>query len=428
MPIQKDPQHDAEVKRLLAPSPAPVQAPAPIPVAPPAPAPEVRRAEPVGPAAPKLQVDMSVLNQWNDAPTGGATTAPPVAAPVAGPVAAPVAPPVAVPVGPEEEKEPPRLDRSLVTRSLGKGSKGDQVEALQHFLGIEGDAADGIYGSGTAGKVAEWQKANGLPATGRVDPQTVAAMRGDKYIYGYSMNHDPEKFVPKYAMTAYHESNDMRNSADPYATGAITHPDRKTDPGGKTYGTYQFESYTYPGGDSAGEKKVAGSTVARFANWEGNPYAKQFQEVIAKHGIGSAEFDALWTKLSTTQNQGFGGAQERFLEHDKEDEVHAMFDKLGASPEARKDPRLFDLLMGTTNQIGNLANGVAADVAAQQKKNGKPFNADELGRAVIDDKIANVNRFFASSKQATKDGVRARFNDERTVFEKKPDQPHTAES
>ena len=410
--------------------------------------PEVRRAVPVetntGNAA-------AAMNHWADTPPAAATVAPVVAAPSVAPVVAPstVAPAVApttaapavapaadstsapaavAPATPGQEHEPPRLDRKLVNTTLHNGSKGTQVEALQHYLGLEGKAADGAYGPGTAAKVKEYQVANGLPPTGYADAHTIAAMRGDPYIFGYNLNQDPNKFVPKYAMTAYHESNDMRNAVDPYATGAITHPDKKSDPGGKTYGTYQFESYTYRDGSDAGQKQVNGSTVSRFANWEGNPYEKQFQEVIAKHGVASPEFDALWSQLSTGQNKSFGMAQEHFLEHDKAAQVNAVLDKIGASPEARQDPRLFDLMIGTTNQLGGLAGGIATDVSAEQKANGKPFTADQIGRAVIDDKTAHVDKYFGSSKQATRDAVRERYADERTVFADKKLDPHAASS
>lgn len=431
MPVQQRPidRPDAFAESALPVGPvAPAQAPEP----------EVRRAEPVGPVGTQPAAAASVLDFWagdragpQQAPAAQAPIAAPVQAPVATPVQAPVAAPdqaaqPAQPVRPGQEEEPARLDRHAVTRSLGQGSKGDQVAAMQRFLGFDEEGADGKYGSGTANKVKEWQAAHGLPQTGRVDTRTLAAMRGDQHIFGYSNNHDPEKFVPKYAMTAYHESNDMRTAADPYATGCITNPDRGDDPGGKTYGTYQFESYTYADGD-AGKSKVDGSTVSRFARWKNNPYGKELQAVVAEHGVGSAEFDKIWKKLSAEHNREFGAAQETFLEVDKADKVKSLFDKMGASEEARKDPRLFDLMIGSANQLDSLTDGVAKSVGAQQKKHGQPFTADEIGRAVIDEKIASVDGFFKSSSSETRDGVRARFRDERSVFpEKKPEQQHAS--
>lgn len=399
---------------------SPAQGPAPAPAAAPQSTPT---AAPLGPVGSDPATAASVLSHWgSDAAPAQAPS--PAQVPASARAAALAA--TATTDAAKQGEEPTHLDRHLVTHALGVGANGDQVKALQRFLGIDENSADGKYGPGTAAKVKAWQKANGLPETGRVDAHTIAAMRGDPYIFGYSMGHDPTKFVPKYAMTAYHESNDMRSATDPYATGAITHPDKKTDPGGQTYGTYQFESYTYPNGTNAGKDKVSGSTVSRFANWKDNPYGAQLKAVIAKNGVGSAEFDALWKQLASEHNREFGQAQEGFLEYDKAAKVKAIFDELGASEEVRKDPRLVDLMIGTTNQLGGLADTIAKDVKAEQTKNGKPFSADQLARAVIDDKLDHVDTFFGSSKQATRDGVRDRYKDERTVFPEPKQADHTS--
>ena len=57
-------------------------------------------------------------------------------------------------------------------------------------------------------------------------------------------------------------------------------------------------------------------------------------------------------------------AQQAFLEHDVADRVAKLMDTAGASAEARKDPRLVDLMMGTVNQYFGLAGshiGAAAE-------------------------------------------------------------------
>ncbi len=311
-------------------------------------------------------------------------------------------------------EKPPTLDRAAVMRSLGRGKNGEDVAALQRFLGLKGDAADGDYGKGTAGKVREWQEKNGLDPTGSVGPRTIAAMRGDPYIYGYSMSHDPAKFVPKYPMTAYHESGIYRKTADPYAVGAITHPSKDQDAGGKTYGPYQFESYHYPDG-TKDKNHAHDSTLQRFVNWKDNPYGAKLKEVIEKKGIASADFDKLWGELSGSENKSFGQAQEQFLEIDVADRVKALMDAAGASETARKDPRLMDLMMGTVNQYRGLAKGHIASAAAAQTQAKRTFSADELALAIQDNKAANVESNFKSSPDAW-EGLRARIADERAVF------------
>ncbi|NCG20580.1 MAG: hypothetical protein GWP91_16345 [Rhodobacterales bacterium] len=335
----------------------------------------------------------------------------------AAPQQAPAAATTTAPASTEEaavEAKP----RVPIHRSLRPGRSGDDVRALQEKIGFKGDEVDGSFGSGTADKLKTWQKENGLAQSGVAGKETVAKMKGDECIYGYSFNHDPEKFAPKYPMTAYHESGIYRSADDPYAVGAITRPTKEQDMGGKTYGTYQFESYHYPDG-TKNKKHAGGSTIQRFTDWEDNPYGEALKGVVAKHGMASAAFDAAWKKLSGDKNKAFGGAQERFLEHDQNDAVQKLLKNAGASDEAKKDPRLFDLAMGTRNQYGGLATGHAAAAATAQKASGKTFSANELGTAIQTSKAANVTKNFKGSPKAWP-GIRDRISDEKAVFKDTP--------
>ncbi len=56
---------------------------------------------------------------------------------------------------------------------LKLGSKGEQVESLQIFLGLK---ADGSFGPKTEEAVKKWQKNNGLTADGIVGPKTISIM------------------------------------------------------------------------------------------------------------------------------------------------------------------------------------------------------------------------------------------------------------
>jgi len=56
---------------------------------------------------------------------------------------------------------------------LKVGSKGEDVKAVQEFLGL---GADGIFGKGTEQAVKDFQSLNGLTADGLVGKGTWAAM------------------------------------------------------------------------------------------------------------------------------------------------------------------------------------------------------------------------------------------------------------
>lgn len=380
------------------------------------------RTQPAGPA-PQVTApprgfgsNQDRLAQLRQAGTGGPQAATPqVATPqAAAPQAA--APQLAAPqvAGAGDTASAPTLDRTAVGRTLRKGRNGEDVKALQRFLGLEGEAVDGDYGPATAALVVAWQKAHALKESGAVDTATLAAMRGDALIYGYSTSHDPDKFAPKYPMTAYHESGIYRDKADPYAVGAITNPSQEDDDGGKTYGTYQFESYVYRDGS---QKKGAfeGSTLMRFVEWKDNPYGERLKAVVKEKGVASAAFDTLWSELTEKENKKFGTAQQRFLEVDVGGKVDAFLTAAGADATAMKDSRLRDLAMGTLNQYGGIASSHARAAAEAQAKAKRTFTADELGRAIQDHKADNVTSNFSRSPGA-QDGVKERIKDERAVF------------
>jgi peptidoglycan hydrolase-like protein with peptidoglycan-binding domain len=59
-------------------------------------------------------------------------------------------------------------------------TKGDQVSGWQEMLnqaGYSPGAVDGVFGPNTTSATQEFQKANGIPATGTVNAQTYEAMK-----------------------------------------------------------------------------------------------------------------------------------------------------------------------------------------------------------------------------------------------------------
>lgn len=63
--------------------------------------------------------------------------------------------------------------------ALGEGARGPRVDDLQILLGAAGYpvAVDGLYGPRTRAALARFQAAAGLTASGRADPETMAALR-----------------------------------------------------------------------------------------------------------------------------------------------------------------------------------------------------------------------------------------------------------
>lgn len=345
--------------------------------------------------------------------------------------------------------------------TLRTGATGSEVKRLQRFLGLE---ADGKFGGDTRSAVIKFQMEHGLEPDGVIGAATREALAGAenesdepdwareeapkapeeahapeeepvqmdpelKPVVGdgpdeahtptpkgelKSRWHDDDKFVPRYASTAYSESSIYRKESDPYAVGAISNPTRRQDLGGKTYGVYQFESSVYRDGSTRGRKAVAGSTASRFANWEGNPYGEEMRAVIAKHGMGSRQFDAMWKQLSADDNKAFGEVQQAFMELENKERMEKFFAGINASDTVREDARMQDLAMGTWNQYSGLTHGMMRHLAANNTEG--QLDADALGKMLQDYKRARVKSHFRSSPGAHK-GIYNRIARERAMFE-----------
>lgn len=230
-------------------------------------------------------------------------------------------------------------------------------------------------------------------------------------LYKRSPYHRDDLFVPAFGMAAYHESGVFRKPSDPYAAGAISRPRRRQDLGGKSYGTYQFQSSVYPDGSRSGNPQQ--STLGRFVNWPGNPFGAELKAAASRHGLASGGFDQAWQQLARQRNKDFGEAQQAFLLHERQQQVARFMDRARLSPEVRNDPRIVDMIMGTTNHVGGLADRAADHLAGLQR--GGSLSANEIGRALAEYKEARIASWFRSSPGAW-NGLRNRFQDERTMF------------
>ena len=81
-----------------------------------------------------------------------------------------------------EEAEIEFISPPILTRSLFRGSRGEDVRQLQEFLAQDSDIypegiITGYYGVGTEAAVKKWQAKNGIPAVGIVGRQTIAKFK-----------------------------------------------------------------------------------------------------------------------------------------------------------------------------------------------------------------------------------------------------------
>jgi len=311
-----------------------------------------------------------------------------------------------------------KIIQQLNQLKLSANAEGPSVQYLQHCLsGLGYDLEkSGKLDSASLNALNHYLKDQLLPTNTPIDFEVLSNLQSElsksESIYGRSNNHSVHKFIPEYPMTAYHESGQYRTKSDPYAVGAITNPTKKGDLGGKTYGTYQFESFVHSG-SKKNTKAAKGSTLMRFITWDKNPYGKELKAAADKHGLASSQFDAAWKEIAKNNNKPFGKMQEAFLLIDKMDDANAFMARAGISESVKKDPRIVDLVLGSANHAGTLIDGMADDLKRMQSK--RKYSANELGRVITDYKHNKVTRWWRSSSDAWA-GLRARFKAEKKVF------------
>jgi len=207
-----------------------------------------------------------------------------------------------------------------------------------------------------------------------------------------------DSFVPKYPITAYHESGIYRRKGDPYAVGAVS--SGKGDFGGKSYGVYQF-----PSSDP--------SHLKSFINWKGNP----FGERLKKFPIGSSGFDAEWKSLGLDSNKKFGQAQETYHRNFEWNKQLSGFSSKSGVDFTGRSESLVDVVVGSVNQYGSLTTGQANYI---NSKGGNSLSDREIGVHLQNYKLANYQNNFRSSSPRVREAVKNRIIRERNIFENLP--------
>lgn len=114
-------------------------------------------------------------------------------------------------------------------RELRKGSKGDEVEVLQHLLNTEGIKVtiDGDFGQKTHDALVAWQKAHGLVADGIVGPKTWAALGVKDTTASNSKCVDPSViYAPLQSCITRTPNRTIKYLAIHYTAGASSAPGR----------------------------------------------------------------------------------------------------------------------------------------------------------------------------------------------------------
>lgn len=168
----------------------------------------------------------------------------------------------------------------------------------------------------------------------------------------------------------------------------------KGDPGGVSYGTYQFSSQTT---DSKGKVRKGG-TVKEFLNSvEGKTWQAEF-----KHEPGDPEFSKTWKDIAKRDSEAFAKAQYDFTKRTHYDPFEAQVQRESGLDLSNRSNTLRQVLWSTGVQHrGTTADIFAKAIASVKASTGKTVSE-------LEDKVI-IEAVYAERFRTTKDGAFARF-------------------
>jgi hypothetical protein len=178
------------------------------------------------------------------------------------------------------------------------------------------------------------------------------------------------------------------------------------DPGGASYGTYQFASYLPPTMKSGKARPSAkNSPVIQFLN------NSKFKDKFAGLDPATAAFDAKWTEIATTNAASFKKEQHDYIQKKYYDVAIANLQRQGLDM-TKYGPAVQDLIWSGAVQFGP-ANTRAFTEALRDKST---LTDKDIVTLVSEWKINNVDTIFKSSTADIKAGVKSRYQSEKQAL------------
>lgn len=178
------------------------------------------------------------------------------------------------------------------------------------------------------------------------------------------------------------------------------------DLGGASYGTYQLASYL-PSVMSTGKTRPSpkNSPVKQFIA------TSKFKDKFDGLEPGTSEFDNKWREISSQYKNEFKKEQHDYIERKYYDVAVANLQRVGLDL-TKYGPAVQDLIWSGAVQFGP-ANISAFTETLRDKSQ---LTDKDIVLLVSEWKIKNVDRLFKSSSQSIKDGVKSRYESEKTAL------------
>jgi len=224
-----------------------------------------------------------------------------------------------------------------------------------------------------------------------VDDQGVPTKAGTPKVEGWELGKTSEKFE---------SGNRGPGTINDYNSGA------SGDLGGASYGTYQFASFlpaTMKNGNARSSSK--NSPVLQFIK------NSKFKDQFAGLEPATAAFDKKWNEVAAANKKDFEKDQHDYIERKYYKVAVSNIQRAGIDL-SKYGPAVHDLIWSTAVQLG--------------PENTAAFRETLIGKSQLTDKdivllvsewkIKNVEVLFKSSTQDIKNGVRKRYESEKTIL------------
>jgi hypothetical protein len=176
------------------------------------------------------------------------------------------------------------------------------------------------------------------------------------------------------------------------------------DLGGASYGTYQFASFLPPVmNNGKARPSPKNSPVIQYVR------NSKFKERFANLEPATDAFDSAWRSLAASQAEEFEEDQHDYIKRKYYDVMIANLQRVGIDL-TRYGPAVQDLVWSTAVQFGP----ARVKIFSEPLQNKSELTDADIVNLVSEYKIANVDVFFKSSSQSIRDGVRRRYQEEKT--------------
>ncbi len=185
--------------------------------------------------------------------------------------------------------------------------------------------------------------------------------------------------------------------------GTINNYRTSRDLGGASYGSYQFASFL-PSIDPVGKPRPSdkGSPINSYIS------NSRFRSMFKGLSPATAEFDAKWAEIASTQKEAFEEDQHNYVKRIYYDAMISNLRNRGLDL-TKFGPAVQDLVWSTSVQYGP----GRTDIFTTPLKNKSELTDRDIINIVSEYKLATVENNFKSSGPSDREGIKKRYQSEK---------------